>query len=445
MTTTDAVTAAYLRAAAAPDGRLSRAVERVRDAPTLAEWGREYLDRPLFVAEGELRAFADDLQRLLGLLLSLPDRLFDGAYDRFSEVLGVHGERGALMRRLGVAPPVVGRADVYHDGTAYRLLEFGIGSELGGWDRSGEVPGAFLRDDAFTAFAAEHRLGHTDSATELAHALRHAGGAESPVVALIEGPGALADWSGTWQPLQQTLRARGLPCHLAELGDLDVRPGGGVFLGGDRIDVVIRCFDTDQLLADTEAVKQAERLFRQHENGDVVLWTPLESNLFCEKACMALLSAPEYRDRFTADERSVIDRVVPWTRLLAGAPADLLAECRARRDQLILKPSGSYGGYGIVPGWETTAAQWDAALRAAVADGGIVQDRVVPRVEPVLVDGDEQAWHAVYGFFYTPAGFAGVHARVAPARHSAVIGLTTNANVRSAGVFHVREEQPCPR
>jgi hypothetical protein len=435
--TTDAVTAAYLAGAT---GRLGRAVEQVERAPELAGWGGSYLNRPLFLPERELRAFADDLQRLVGLLLSLPDRLFDGAYDRFSEALGVRGERGALMRRLGVVPPVCGRADVYHDGTAYRLLEIGIGSELGGWDRSGEVPRAYLRDDAFAAFAADHDLGYTHSPTELAAALRaaHPSG-DDPVVALVEGPGALADWSGTWQPLRQTLRGAGLRCHLAELGDLNIRHGK-VFLAGDRIDVVVRCFDTDQVLADTEAVKQAEQLFGLHRTGDVVLWTPLESNLFCEKAGLALLSTPEHGAGFSADERALIDRVVPWTRSLAQNCPDLIAECVDRREHLILKPSGGYGGYGVVPGWERTDAEWDAALRAGAADGAIVQERVVPRVEPVVGDdGESRPWHAVYGFFYTPTGFAGVHGRVAPARHSAVIGLTTNSTVRTAGVFHIRQ------
>jgi hypothetical protein len=171
----------------------------------------------------------------------------------------------------------------------------------------------------------------------------------------------------------------------------------------------------------------------------------LETNLFVEKGCMALLSDHGRWDCFSAEERALIDRAIPWTRTLRErsfqADSDLLDQCRAWRDQLILKPSDQFGGRGVVPGWERTDSEWHEALGEAATTGAIVQRRVVPRAEPVIDPHTQELrpWHAVYGFYYTPTGFAGVHARVAPADRSAVIGLTTNASVRSAGVFHVME------
>lgn len=438
----DRATRAYLTAASEPGSRLGRAVEQVRNAASLAAWGGEFLNRPLFVDGAELRAFGDDLHQLLGLLLSLPERLFDGDLERFGAAVGVDGERGALMRRLGVIPPAVGRADVYHDGDSYRLLEFGIGSDHGGWDRSGEVPRAFLRDNAFAEFAADQGLDYTHSPTELARALRGLAGGD-PVVALVEGPGALAELNGAWQPVRDALRECGIRCHLGELGDLSVREGR-LYLAGDRVDVVYRCFDTDQALTDPDSLAQAERILKMHEAGDVVLWTPLETNIFVEKGCVALLSDHERSDSFSAAERALIDRAVPWTRLLSEpslrAEPDLLDRCRAERARLILKPAGLFGGHGVVPGWEATDREWDEALRASASTTAIVQRRVVPRTEPVIdeASGQELPWHAVYGFYYTPTGFAGIHARVAPVDRSAVIGLTTNRSVRSAGVFYTR-------
>ncbi|SDI10348.1 hypothetical protein SAMN05192558_101616 [Actinokineospora alba] len=439
----DAVTRAYLTAAGEPGSRLGAAIEQVRSAASLAAWGGQFLDRPLFVGEAELRAFGADLHQLTGLLLDLPGRLFDGDLERFADAAGVDGERGALMRRLGVAPPATGRADVYHDGEAYRVLELGIGSDHGGWDRSGEVPRAFLKDEAFAAFAAEHRLGYTHSPTELAATLRGVAGDDDPVVALVEGPGALGEWIAAWQPLRDTLRDCGIRCHLGELGDLSVH-GDKLFFGGDRVDVVYRCFDTEQVLADPAALDLVERICKLHEAGEVVLWTPLESNLFVEKGCLALLSDHGRSGAFSADERTLIDRVVPWTRLLSEpslrADPDLLDRCRAEREQLILKPTDQFGGHGIVAGWETPEREWLDALHAAASTSAVIQRRVIPRTEPAIgPDGQPETWHAVYGFYYTPTGFAGVHARVAPVDRSAVIGLATNQSVRSAGVFHIEE------
>ena len=149
--------------------------------------------------------------------------------------------------------------------------------------------------------------------------------------------------------------------------------------------MVFRCFDVDQVLGDPDAVAQAERIFKMHESGAVVLWTPLETNLFCEKGCMALLSDHGRSGAFSPAEQAIIDRVIPWTRSLnqGHTDKDLLDECRARRERLILKPSGLFGGHGVVPGWERTDAEWHEALREAVTMGATVQDRVVPRDEPV--------------------------------------------------------------
>ena len=42
----------------------------------------------------------------------------------------------------------------------------------------------------------------------------------------------------------------------------------------------------------------------------------------------------------------------------------------------MLKPNDEYGGKGIVLGWESTDAEWEAALAAAVEEPYIVQERI---------------------------------------------------------------------
>ena len=57
-------------------------------------------------------------------------------------------ERLAELMRLGATghPELYGRADAYHDGTSYKLLEFNVGSELGGIDAA-QVNRALLNVD----------------------------------------------------------------------------------------------------------------------------------------------------------------------------------------------------------------------------------------------------------------------------------------------------------
>ena len=73
----------------------------------------------------------------------------------------------------------------------------------------------------------------------------------------------------------------------------------------------------------------------------------------------------------------------------AGERVDLLAFTRANRERLLLKPNDEYGGKGITVGWEASADEWDAALRAALETPFVVQEKVTIAYEPypALVDG----------------------------------------------------------
>ena len=55
----------------------------------------------------------------------------------------------------------------------------------------------------------------------------------------------------------------------------------------------------------------------------------------------------------------------------------------------MLKPNDEYGGKGIVLGWESTDAEWEAGLAAANEEPYIVQDRITLPTEayPSVVDG----------------------------------------------------------
>ncbi|MFJ8042652.1 hypothetical protein ACIRBX_19395 [Kitasatospora sp. NPDC096147] len=430
---TNPVTAAYNAACKVPGNGLLDVMAELAANPEIPTWKRPYPPRPNFVAEHELRAFGADLTELLGMLVSLPDRLFDGDLDRFCAAVGVHGARAELMLRHARETPVLfGRADAYHDGEGFKLLEFGIGSDLGGWDWAGEVPRGLLEIGEFAAFAREHGLGYVHTGRETVRTVKAAGaaftGGREPVVAIVEAPGGLAEFgAATWYNVQRVMRSLGLDLMLGELGDLTEKDGR-IVLDGREVDVIWRAFDTDQLLAEPWHLELAEPVLRAHEEGRVLLWHTLQSNLFGEKGCMALLSDPRHAAHFSAAERAVIDRALPRTRSLQSA-ADLaepglLEELTELRGTLILKPNNLFGGHGVVAGWETSPEEWRRALRAGAEAGCVLQQRVVPRTE-YMVDpatGLEQPWQTLWGVFYQPDGYAGAQARVIPADSSQVIG-----------------------
>jgi hypothetical protein len=442
----DRVSECYVEECLSTKSMLRTVIGDVDLPPALVQSaGQRLLPRPLFVDEAEMGDFADDVIRLFDLITSLPGRLFDADLDRYCAALRIDRRRAALMRRLGGGtPPLYGRADMYHDGTSFKLLEFNIASELGGVDRAGEIPRALLKVDAFASFANDHRLTYTHTGMRVARALRKSGETVSPdrepVVALLEAPGGMAQYGAYWQSFRELMLGLGLDFHVGEVSQVHSH-GGKLYLGKVAIDVILRCFSVEEICEHPGGEALVEPIFRAHDEGNVVLWTPMESNLFGNKGCLALLCDPRSRTRFAHDELALIDRVLPWTRALGGGSTpiddDVFEQCRERREELILKPNAGYGGNGILAGWETSDEDWRRALEDGTSAGWIVQRRVVPRLEAV-VDPETrrlESWQAAWGLFVTPEGYAGAYARALPAGEGAVIGISANARTRTAGVF----------
>src|SRR5262249_39123333 len=156
-----------------------------------------------------------DLVTIFELVTSLPQRCFDGDFERFRAALGIDDRRGAWMRRLlgDGPPPLYGRADTYYDGSSFKLLEFNIGGSLGGVDTVALLPKAYLGTPAFAEFAAEHGLGYLDMGRDLAAALRNAGkaiGADEPVVAVLEAPGGMGVYGHMWRAVGELLVEQGI-------------------------------------------------------------------------------------------------------------------------------------------------------------------------------------------------------------------------------------------
>lgn len=84
-----------------------------------------------------------------------------------------------------------------------------------------------------------------------------------------------------------------------------------------------------------------------------------------------------------------------WTRILRegfttyrGRRVDLLDVAR-RREILVLKPSGDYGGRGVTLGWECGDDDWNRAIKEAAGAAFVVQERVEVLQEsfPTLAGG----------------------------------------------------------
>ncbi|MBO8195988.1 hypothetical protein ITI46_30720 [Streptomyces oryzae] len=439
---TDSVTQSYNGACRAGNAALLHSMAEARkDFPPLfdASCGHRLLPRAFFIDEREMRRFAADVHAFFDLLVSLPGKLFGGDLGAYCEALGIPEPQARLMRRFADGNPTpYGRADLYHDGTSFRLLEFNVGSELGGADRA-EIQRCLLGVPAFEEFAREHRLSYVHTGERIAAALRTAaepltGGAE-PVVAFTEADGGLGTYLHLVRSFQEMMRGLGVDLRICEVGDLKEKDGRLV-LDGTPVDVVLRYFSTGQIARAPGGAEAVEPVLRAHEEGKVVLFTTFQSSLYANKGCLALLSGARGRETFTQEERDLVDRVLPWTRELTR---DLVPYCRDQRERLIVKPRADFAGAGIHVGWQLGEREWARVLGECADAGFVVQERIAPRAEPVLdpESGRTEDWMAVWDVFLTPDGYAGSHIRALPYGAGAVVGMGASPDCRTSGPFLV--------
>jgi uncharacterized circularly permuted ATP-grasp superfamily protein len=73
-----------------------------------------------------------------------------------------------------------------------------------------------------------------------------------------------------------------------------------------------------------------------------------------------------------------------------GDVVDMLPMIVANKDRFVLKPNDDYGGTGIVLGWLVDSDEWNRALRHALTEPFIVQERIELPTEkyPFMVDGE---------------------------------------------------------
>jgi uncharacterized circularly permuted ATP-grasp superfamily protein len=123
---------------------------------------------------------------------------------------------------------------------------------------------------------------------------------------------------------------------------------------------------------------------------------PFRCKILHKKASLAVLCDERNAHLFTEKELVAIHSHIPWTARVEerhsqyrGQEIDLIPFILEHREDLVLKPNDEYGGKGIVLGWETDSSDWEQAIRTALSEPYIVQERVAVPSElyPSLING----------------------------------------------------------
>ncbi|MEY9950513.1 hypothetical protein [Kitasatospora sp. GAS1066B] len=424
------------------------ASELIGDQPQndmlVAFYKSRFLSRPLFLGHQEKVRLQGDLENLHTALTSLPERLFGGDLGAFARAVGMDDVQvSAILRSRGAAVTKQIRADMYVDESGFKLLEYNMGSALGGVD-VGEMSRALLEHPLMGEFADKHRLTYADPTTEKLHDIVAESGFapdDDPVVVIVDWPSSYVDLAPYVALVVDHWRTRGMNAHGCHVGELEVRDGA-VWLGELKVDIIQRLFLIEDLLESPQAAALLDPVLDAAAAGQVKIFTPMDSEAFASKGALAMLSDERNRHLLTEQERVSLDRILPWTRMLRagkvtlenGEQVEMLDYVLAHQEDLVLKPTLLHGGQGVLLGWEeqVSAQMWREQVTAGLDGPYLIQRRVDPLPEYFPDErGELVPWLVVWGIFGAQRGFAGIYARATTLESRA--GVVNTASGAHAG------------
>jgi uncharacterized circularly permuted ATP-grasp superfamily protein len=206
---------------------------------------------------------------------------------------------------------------------------------------------------------------------------------------------AIVDWKEvpTWNEfeiLQERFERMGIPVILADPRELEF-DGKKLVAHGKTIELLYRRVLINDIVT---RPKECEALVKAYESGSVCVANNFRCKIPHVKAFFAVLTDEKNARYFSSEERDLIQRHVPWTRVVAdvkteleGEPIELLPFIRKNQKHLVMKPSDEYGGKGVTLGWEVEKKEWESTIEQALSGGKsvdgqgcwIVQERIPMR------------------------------------------------------------------
>lgn len=188
---------------------------------------------------------------------------------------------------------------------------------------------------------------------------------------------------GEIEQLAGYLTQRGLSIRSVQADDPWELRANGLWLADFRVDLLL-FLDPMQLGEFLARSGPSHPAFRALTEGHASFFGGLFRTLFlASKRVFAALSDPAFRSLIPSELHPALAATIPWTRIVregrathASGDVDLLEFVATHRERLVLKPALGYGGQGVVLGWRTSAEEWQKALALALAESGVVQERV---------------------------------------------------------------------
>ena len=335
--------------------------------------------RPNFVSPALYDQVRSVCRLIFGAVEKVEEKLGTALWDRV-DLLPEERELVAIDPGYARSSPT-SRLDSFVTPSSYQYVELNAESPAGIAynevlaDIFLELPLMRKFQDKFTLsrFQARERLLQT-----LLECYREAGGrTEHPTIAIVDYEDVP---TRTEHHLFRDYFAEGgYPALVCDPRDLEFSEGA-LRYEGRTIDVVYK-----RLLVNELIDRQSEMgpLLEAARQRAVTIVNPFRCKPIHKKAIFAVLHDDDVQAFLTPEERRAITAHVPWTRRVAegkttrgGHTIDLPQYILRNRERLVMKPNDEYGGKGVFIGWETSDADWAAALAEALRASFVVQEKV---------------------------------------------------------------------
>jgi hypothetical protein len=208
---------------------------------------------------------------------------------------------------------------------------------------------------------------------------------------------AIVDWEDVptineHRLCREWFETHGIKTVLTDPRKLEYR-SGKLWDGDFRVDLIYKRVLGQELF---QRMGLQNPVFQAVRDRAVCISNSFQALLLYKKSSLAFLSDEANHHLFSPEEIQAIGRHIPWTRIVSprktyynDSTIDLLTWMEQNRERLVIKPNDAYGGKGVVLGWETTPAEWKAAIDNALNQPTIVQEKVIvaSEVYPSYSDG----------------------------------------------------------
>lgn len=273
------------------------------------------------------------------------------------------------------------------DGSGLKFTEYNAETPAGA-AYGDALSEAFLSLPVMADFRREYNCLPLPSAPGVTHSLLGAfrqwsGTREAPRIAIVDWPDLPT--RSEFVLFNQFFSHNGLECIIADPREMEYR-GGKLYAGDFHVTLIYKRVLIDELVKECGLEHDVVRAVRARA---VCMVNPFRCKLLHKKASLAVIGDERNANLFSEEERRAVAMNVPWTRVVEerstefeGGRIDLLPWIVENRERLVLKPNDDYGGRGIVLGWKVTADRWSDAIKGALGEPYIVQQRVEIPEEP---------------------------------------------------------------